>query len=139
MRVIILTLYGVSVLFAVVIALVSLIFIFAVTGNNLLMLRIAGATLILVATAHCFPLNSLGTKRAVVSYLVVALVAAWAFGVLYYYAETGGPYRDEGELGANAPFHLALCLSILPIARAALRIVSLKIADRRLTIAESNV
>jgi hypothetical protein len=126
MRILNITINVLSALVGIGCAIVALIFVCAVAAEHLWLLRSAGWLLFSVFAVHIFPLNYLAKKSLVACYLTLATAAAWGFGVLYYFAEVGDPTRDEGLLGANIPFQLAFCLSILPVARAVLRLISLK-------------
>ena len=118
--------YLISALIGVAFAVMAVIFIASVSANNLSLLRAAGVVLFGVVAAHLFPLGTVSKQPQIALYVALSVAAAWAFGVLYYFAEIDDPFRNEGKLFSNVPFRLAFFLSIMPVLRAALRILLLR-------------
>jgi hypothetical protein len=118
--------YALSALVGVTFAIEALIFLTAVVGPHLWLRRSAGLILVGVVVAHFFPLRYLAKRWQITCYGVLAIAAAWGFGVALYFAEVDDPFRNENELGSNVPFWTALFLSIFPSVRSVLRIISLR-------------
>jgi hypothetical protein len=126
MRLFTIGVYVLSALVGTAFAVEALIFVTAVTGPHLWLLRSAGVILIGVVAAHIFPLRYLAKRSQIALYVSLAVVAAWSFGVVYYFAEIDDPFRSENELGSSVPFWTALFLSLFPVVRSVIRIISLR-------------
>jgi hypothetical protein len=102
-------------------AVMAVILLASVASDHLTLLRSSGALLVGVVAVHFFPLRPLTKRSQLISYLILAIVAAWGFGTLYFFATADDPFRRENELFADMPFRLAFFLSIVPTLRTLLK------------------
>jgi hypothetical protein len=137
MRTLSISIYVLAAMVGVAFAVMALILVATVSGAHVWLMRLAGAFLFGVVAAHLFPVIHFSKRSQVTGYILLAIAAAWSFGASYYFAAIDDPVRNEGELFSDSPFALAFFLSIFPVLRGALRVMSIKSTSRAALNAET--